>query len=54
MLATTEGLSPTEIADLAGVRVEVVIEVLKRGQSLAREVHHRMIAESEGEVHGNH
>lgn len=54
ILAATEGLSPTEIAELAGVRVEVVVDVLERGQSLARDVHHRMIAENEGGVHGNH
>lgn len=54
ILAATEGLTPTEIAELAGVRVEVVVDVLERGQSLVRDVHHRMIAESEGGVHGNH
>lgn len=54
ILAETEGLTPLEIANLAGVAVDVVVEVLERGQSLARDVHHRMIAESEGGVHGNH
>ncbi len=54
ILAEIEGLTPSEIANLAGVSVDAVVEVLERGQSLARDVHHRMIAESEGEVHGNH
>jgi DNA-directed RNA polymerase specialized sigma24 family protein len=54
ILADREGLSPLEIADLAGVHLDVVVEVLERGQSLVRDVHHRMIAESKGVVHGNH
>jgi hypothetical protein len=54
LLADREGLSPVEIADLAGVGLDIVVEVLERGQSLTRDVHHRMIAESEGGVHGNH
>lgn len=44
MLAVTEGLTAQEIADLAGIEAGVVVDVLARGQSLAEQIHCRMIA----------
>lgn len=54
LLAVVEGLSPAEIATLAGVKIDVVVDVLNRGKALAENIHHELVAENMGGSHGNH